>query len=593
MRILLLHHEDEFSRFAGEPWDLVIDLARAPASSYMEWSRAAHCRVMSLFDFARGTDDLYDLRRLLELGLGRVIDRFGIDWWDVVSLMIAEKLQELALLSRFAATLPDGVEVHTSRPHTLSRALGLLTITTVVNRSGSRVRTLLHQARHYGSSLSRLDLKQVTQVAADKLDLEHTLRRWLARPVASSDHPVVLVPTAYVNVSRTAAKYARMLPDLRFLLVCARNSGVVRVLPENVRMVSLDFFFAAPEDLEIRSLLGDWQRTRVFLAAAAPEFRLADDTGIFDEVPRLIRWGVIVRDAWNRVFNSEMVTSCLCADNSNPYTRIPLILSRLRGIPAFACHHGALDFRMAFKQQYADCYLAKGEMELDYLSRVCKVDREHIVIAPPALENAPKGVEWSEPSRDWLVFFSEPYDAAFWRRRDVYGDLLPRLSSLAHQRGWKLILKLHPFETPKYFRSLIKQLLPALEREQSAILSGPLSPEQWQRVHCAVTVESTMALECTLRSIPVFLLGWMRNPYNGYMRQFERFGVGRVIDSPARIADIPQLLQNYSVPQEIRERLVGNISIEDLHEMLAGARAIGEQAIGNRTYAASAEASGG
>jgi len=85
----------------------------------------------------------------------------------------------------------------------------------------------------------------------------------------------------------------------------------------------------------------------------------------------------------------------------------------------------------------------------------------------------------------------------------------------------------------------------------------------------------------------------MRNPYNGYMRQFERFGVGRVIDSPARIADIPQLLQNYSVPQEIRERLVGNISIEDLHEMLAGARAIGEQAIGNRTYAVSAEASAG
>ena len=132
MRILLLHHEDEFSRFAGEAWDLVIDLARAPASSYMEWSRAAHCRVMSLFDFARGTDDLYDLRRLLEPGLGRVVDRFGIDWWDVVSLMIAEKLQELALLSRFSATLPKGVEMHTSRPHTLSRALGLLTGCTVL-----------------------------------------------------------------------------------------------------------------------------------------------------------------------------------------------------------------------------------------------------------------------------------------------------------------------------------------------------------------------------------------------------------------------------------------------------------------------------
>src|SRR5438105_11424497 len=136
MRILLLHAEDEFSCFSDESWDLVLDLARAPVSSYAEWGRAGKCAIRSLFDLSDGTKDLYNIRSLLEAGLGQVVDRFGIDWWDVVSIMLAEKLQELSLLKRFVvATLPESAEIHTSRPHRLSQALELLTGKPVVNLS--------------------------------------------------------------------------------------------------------------------------------------------------------------------------------------------------------------------------------------------------------------------------------------------------------------------------------------------------------------------------------------------------------------------------------------------------------------------------
>ena len=71
-----------------------------------------------------------------------------------------------------------------------------------------------------------------------------------------------------------------------------------------------------------------------------------------------------------RRFESENIVGCLCADDSNPYSRIPLILAKRNEVSTLACHHGALDAWMAIKTQHADFYLAKGEMERDYLVHI-------------------------------------------------------------------------------------------------------------------------------------------------------------------------------------------------------------------------------
>jgi hypothetical protein len=94
MKILLLHPEDAVTRWRpAQHWDLVVDLGRTPAGTYERWSRQTGCPVISIYDYAREIEDLYCLRRLMQMGNGRVVDQLGIDWWDVFSLELASKVQ--------------------------------------------------------------------------------------------------------------------------------------------------------------------------------------------------------------------------------------------------------------------------------------------------------------------------------------------------------------------------------------------------------------------------------------------------------------------------------------------------------------------
>ena len=80
MRVLLLHPDDAFhGSWTSQHWDSVIDLGRAPKSFYDERSAALGCPVFSIFDIAVEVEDLQIWRHLLALGMGRVVDRFGID----------------------------------------------------------------------------------------------------------------------------------------------------------------------------------------------------------------------------------------------------------------------------------------------------------------------------------------------------------------------------------------------------------------------------------------------------------------------------------------------------------------------------------
>ena len=247
-----------------------------------------------------------------------------------------------------------------------------------------------------------------------------------------------------------------------------------------------------------------------------------------------MRWGIAVRDAWNQ-FRSEDVSACLCADDSNPYTRIPLILARNRGIPTLASHHGALDSKMALKTPHADVYLAKGEIERDYLLQRCGVDSDKVVLGGQGLQAAsdpgrPSSARSGEP---WLVFFTEPFGAAGWRQEQVYADLLPDLWALAESCGLKLVFKLHPFESVKGHRRLLRKYLPKQE-SRIAVIAGAPSAQLWRNTRFAVIVQSTVALQCAALGIPVFLCAWLKDSTAGYVEQFAKFGIGHVLENCRR-----------------------------------------------------------
>ena len=544
MKVLLVHPEDHLpSAGSVRGWDLIVDFARAPASTYERLSAQAACPVLSIYEFAKEIDDLRLCRNLLQLGMGCLVDRYGVDWWDVLSLGIVPDLLQLRLLDRLANYIDHPCELHSTRRSPLAAVLqNFLNCNLRIQQLPFQ--SIITRFRRYSGVLSKLDAGQLSQVIQDKFDRHHAIRRKLSRQKSPGNCPAVLLPTAYFNVSRTAIRYAESLPDQQFLLVYARRSGKLQPLPANVFMVPLHSYFDASSGNH-QYLFDQWKILRKKLIHEEKLFAAADRAGMLEKVESGLHWGLQVRDAWRNVLDRESITGCLCADDTNPYTRIPLLLARNRGIPTVACHHGALDCWMTLKNFAADSCFAKSEMERDYLVRTCHVAQEKIVLGGPM---QPCRLECSTElaERTWMVFFTEPYEASGWRSEAVYRDLLPRLCSLAQTCGLKLVFKLHPFESIRGHRRKLRRILGGKEREIK-VIAGPLSDELWEETKFGLTVESSTALECTARRIPVLLCTWLRDPYSGYVQQYAKFGVGHALKSPQDIADIPHLLESQNL----------------------------------------------
>ncbi|MGA7686355.1 MAG: hypothetical protein WCC32_09960 [Terriglobales bacterium] len=567
MRVLLLHPEDNFSGpWKDEHWGWIVDLGRAPKSFYEERSAEFCCPVSSIYDFAVEIEDVQAWRDLFAVGMGRVVDRLGVDWWDVVGLLLQPEMQDIRLATRLAEKVGRGCTLTASRPSLLASAVQLhLGAPLRVLQSGVDARVRNRVAR-YRTALRNLSFGQLRQVVHDKFDPHYRWRRNFAAAAAPSSQPVVLLPTAYLNVSKTALNYARLLPDQQFLLVVARESAAVAQLPANVQSVSLAAFAANRSNREeLRELEDGWMRLERILGEQS-EFSLAVRLGVVKQALEFLRRCFSVRDAWNHVFERFSVVGCLSADDSNPYTRIPLILAARREIPAVACHHGALDFRMAFKVPEFSTYLAQGEMERDYLEQICGVDARRICVGAASVR-ARDSAKWSEDA-PWIVFFTEPYESDQWRADAIYREVLPRLCAAARQSGKTVVLKLHPFETAAQRHRLVNAALNEEDRKLVKVVSGPTSPELIKNTWCAVTVESTVACDCASAGIPVFLCGWLRHAYSGYALQYARFGAGRILKSAADLARIPEMIPEAIPPTDVAMRLAQPISQDTLAEVL-------------------------
>jgi hypothetical protein len=551
LKVLLLNPDDTGSLPRAERWDLIVDFARAPAAIYESWSQQAGCPLLSLCQFANEVEDLHRTRQLLQTGTGWMLDRWGIDWWDVLSLEIVAQIQQLMQVQRLSKTLNVNCELYSNHPSPLATALQSL-LGAKLTIIGSRFQSALHGVRQYCNVLSRLNATQLAQVLEDKLDGDHSIRRHFTRRGHTSGQLVILLPSAYINVSRAVLSYAELLPDQNFLLVHTRRNAEVKSLPANVCSASLTPYFVPSDKGETASLLESWNSLRAQLVDSAEEFNTAAAVGVLGRIPALLPWGIALRNAWLQVFDSENLTACLSADDSNPPSSIPLILAKRRGIPALACHHGALDYKMAIKVNHADFYLVRSEMERDYLSRVCRLGSEKIVMTAPISSRPLPLQRAARQSAPWMVFFTEPYQSLGWRGDEVYRDLLPSLYALAQTCGLKLVFKLHPFESIKGHRRILRRFLPE-QAHQIEVLAGSPSDELWANTRFALTVQSSTALECAGRGVPVFLCAWLRDAYSGYVQQYERFGVGQVLESPEQIAEIPRLLKRRdekSLPQE-------------------------------------------
>lgn len=534
MRVLFIHPDDHFrgGPWAAEKWDRVVDLGMGGVATYSLWSDFFGCEVKHL-GFARTASA--PVRRALLCGEGVILDSAGVDWWKVISICFAQRLYQIAALERGLADLNGNEAVAISRSGFFSRAIEAILGRSITCFTKARASRALD---HVYKRVRRLSYSQIKQVAWDKYDSQHRVRSRFApaRPACASGS--VLLPSAYVNVSRMALAYSKLLPQRDFLLINARQNGWCDSLPANVVQGSLASF-TSPGVSE-----SDYQKLSAKFSTLLPELsrnsliKVLAQTGELEQFKADLRRWLAVRDAWQEVFDSYNFSAVLSCDDGNPYTHLPIILAKSRRIPTASVHHGALDGQNILKSPAADVVLAKGEMERRYLTENCGVPESQVLIGAPSGQRPPT----HSPDRDSIVFFSEDYEASGARVEEFYRDILPPLETLAMQYNKRIVIKLHPAENRRERLRFIRKIISHGGMKLVTVVEGQLGEELLSRAWIGVTVISSTAVDCALRKIPVFLCGWLENWPFRYSEHYQRFDVGVRLQGPNEILEIPSVL---------------------------------------------------
>ena len=574
MKILLVHPDDSVEVEPGgtSDWNLVVDLGWSGRDHYAQQAERLGCRVVSIYDVLEHDRHRHQIRQILSVGLGLVVDSESVDWWETFCFQPYNQLEQILLLSALAEQIPDHAEVFSTRPHSSVRALSLLLNREIRSYASEPKTSSLARVGRYLKAGLNLRSSQLIEIAFDKWDTDYRLRRRFSATPKVSSTPAILFPSAYSNVTRAQVAYARMLPHQRFLLVVTRRNGRLLNLPGNVEPRWLASY--APGSLssterERARLMAIWQQVQNDLFAKNRALSLAKQLQAFDMFGSFLKAGLGIRDAWREVLARECITAVLSADENNPFTRLPILLARSRRLRTVFCDHGALNMSFAYRQPCSDTYLVRGEMARNYLAEWCGLSADKIIVGSPY--EAPKPLPLSIPARkDWIVFFSEAYEVSQGRTQSLYQGVLPELCALAQQTNRKVVVKLHPFESRRARTRLVSKVLSRKQRSLIEIRQGPMTADLFERAWFTVTVESSVSAESTTHGVPCFLCGWFDASWYEYTKQYAKYSAGYLLDSSKRIREIPQLLERVHITEATRQGLESPISPERLESVLAG-----------------------
>lgn len=543
-----------------------MDLGKSSFFSETRWAAECRCAVLRSDSFRRGIEDVKQVGTIFSAVRGRLIDEEGIDWWDLTSLPLAPEALTALVLIRLAWEISPSAELWSTRPGWQVTALGALLRCPISSFEHGRLARSAARAVHYARLAQRFPAAQIKEIFLDKYDSGYRWRgRFASRPRAS-ERPVVLLPTAYRSVSHTSAAYARLLPQQSFLMVATRQSAKLAAPAANLQVRDLAAYAKRdPPVGEIAALTAKWFALQTELSSS-PEMSILARAGVLAILPKWLRDGLCARDAWSAVMEHEPVCGVLCGDDSNLYTRLPVLLAAKRKIPTVDFHHGAFDGRYLLKDLPCDLYLAKNEMERDYLVRVCGLPHDRILIGASGPGHAVD--EFRKLDRTSAIFFSEPYESQGMRAQEVYREVLPALCRLAGESGHGVILKLHPFESRGQRCRMLSEILTPEEHKLVTVVDGPLSAELLSQAWFGVTVESTAAVDCVQAGVCCFLCGWMAlSPY-GYVQQFARFGVGEVLQTAEQLYEIPKKLEEFRYRRTTTPSLSDPVDPALLHWLL-------------------------
>jgi hypothetical protein len=224
MRVLLLQPEDvpESGPWSQQHWDLIVDLGKSSDFSAEKWARQCGCPVLRTDSFRHGVTDGKRVREILSAGRGRVMDEQGIDWWELITPLLVPPALTLLALQAAAKNIDSRAELWATRPGGVIGMLEAVLDRKVQDFGSKGGKRFVARAVRYAGLLRRFRPAQIKEIVLDKYDPGYRWRSRFAARQESRGEPVILLPSAYENVSRMAAAFARFLPKQSFLLVATR-----------------------------------------------------------------------------------------------------------------------------------------------------------------------------------------------------------------------------------------------------------------------------------------------------------------------------------------------------------------------------------
>src|ERR1700758_1158487 len=249
MKVLLLHHEDSprSGPWTRQKWDLLVDLGKSSEAAAAATQKELGCPVLRLDSLREGTRDLTYVGNILRAARGRLLDSEGLDWWELTGILVHTELELSMLVLRLVGELRKADELFASRPGWPANACAALLNRDLHAFRNGAMPSMGRQFDRYRQALQNFSFSQIAEIFFDKHDPHYKWRRISRGPRRAAACPVVLVPSAYVNVSRMAAAYAHLLPDQQFLFVATRRSATRFELPPNVMLAALSAYSPASE----------------------------------------------------------------------------------------------------------------------------------------------------------------------------------------------------------------------------------------------------------------------------------------------------------------------------------------------------------
>src|ERR1035438_2785915 len=163
MRVLLLQPEDSPERgpWSRQHWDLIVDLGKSSLFSEEKWARQCGGRVLRADSFRHGIADRRHVREMFSAGRGRLVDEEGLDWWDLMSLLVAPYALILPALLSVAKEIGPSSELWATRPGGVAEIVALALRRPLETFEPSGLARTAARAMHYAGLVRRFSAAEV------------------------------------------------------------------------------------------------------------------------------------------------------------------------------------------------------------------------------------------------------------------------------------------------------------------------------------------------------------------------------------------------------------------------------------------------